>query len=92
MMNELTILLQDGFIIKGGVKLVILATTEAEIGRIVVQGQLGKKVQKTSSGTMIGHGDQCLSSQLCVETQIKGWRPRSSQGIKQDPISKITNA
>jgi hypothetical protein len=42
---------------------VILATQEAEIGRIMVQGQPGQKVHKTPSQQMAGCSSTHLSSQ-----------------------------
>jgi hypothetical protein len=45
---------------------IILATQEAEIGRIVVQGQPRQKVHKAPSHPIkAGHGATCLSSHLC---------------------------
>jgi hypothetical protein len=41
----------------------ILATWEAEIRRIMVQGQIGQKVHKTLSQLKVGCGGSCLSFQ-----------------------------
>jgi hypothetical protein len=48
----------------------ILATKEAEIGRITVRGQPGYKILETPSQPMTGHGSTCLSSQLHREAQL----------------------
>jgi hypothetical protein len=44
----------------------ILATWETEIGRIVVPGQPGEKVQETPSQPMARCGSECLLFQLCL--------------------------
>jgi hypothetical protein len=49
----------------------ILATWKAEIGRIVVRGQPGKKVNKTTSQPIAGHGGMCLSFQATWEAEIR---------------------
>jgi hypothetical protein len=53
-------------------KPIILATWEAEVSRIPVQGQLEQKVCKTPSQQMAGCGGVHVSSQLCEEAQIRG--------------------
>jgi hypothetical protein len=53
---------------------IILATWEAEIGRIEVQGcQLGQKVCKTPSQSVAGHCGVHLLSQLHREAQEGLW-------------------
>jgi GH43 family beta-xylosidase len=47
-------------------------TCGEEIRRTKVQDQPRQKHHKTPSQPMSGHGDSCLSSQLCREAQI-GW-------------------
>jgi hypothetical protein len=60
------------------------------IGMIVVQGQAGQKVIiPPSQPIKVGHGDTCLSSQL--PRRHKSDQVPASQGIKRDPISKVTN-
>jgi hypothetical protein len=62
----------------------ILATQEAEMGRISVQVPSGQKVSKTLSQPMTALSDRPLSSQLHWKAQIgESWSM-----IKQAPISK----
>jgi hypothetical protein len=51
-------------------KLVILATQEAETGRIAVGSQPGQKIHETAISTMIGRSGENLFSQLYGEAQI----------------------
>jgi hypothetical protein len=50
---------------------VILVTCEAEIGRIVVQGQSKQKVSKTPAQPIVGCSGTCLSSQAMWKTEIR---------------------
>jgi hypothetical protein len=52
-------------------KPLILATWEAEIRRISVQGHHGQKVHKTPPQPIIGHGGAHLSFQQPREAQIR---------------------
>jgi translation initiation factor 1 (eIF-1/SUI1) len=64
-----------------GTGIVAQSTLEAEIRKIVVQGQLRRKICETLSQLTAGCGGIHLSSQLCREVQIRGlWCP--NQGIK----------
>jgi hypothetical protein len=52
-------------------KPIILATWEAKIQGIIVQGQPWQNILKTPSQPIkAGHGGMCLSYQLCGEAQI----------------------
>jgi hypothetical protein len=46
-------------------------TQKVEIGRIVVQVQLGQKVCEMPSQSIAGYGGTCLSSYLCREAKIE---------------------
>jgi hypothetical protein len=70
---------------------VILATGQAEIGRIIVQGHPRQIFHKTPSHPMAGSSVVCLSSQLCGKHEQEDHCPGQS-GIKEDPIFKIINA
>jgi hypothetical protein len=61
---------------------VILATWEAEIGRIVVQGQSGQKVVETLFQPTAICGAMCLSSQATQETEIRRIMIQASSGKK----------
>jgi hypothetical protein len=70
-----------------GLKLVILAIQEVKIGRTMVWAQPRQKFHKTPAQPMAG----CLSSQLCKKGTNRRIVVQVGPGIKQEPISEITN-
>jgi hypothetical protein len=71
---------------------IILATWEAEIGRMAVGGQPGQIVPKTRSQPGLSVVVCICHPQLCKEGSTNRITVQASMGIKQRPISKITNA
>jgi hypothetical protein len=58
----------------------------------VVQGQSGQKVHETPSQPMAESSRIYLLSKLHNEVKNRRIKVKASLNIKQDPISKITNA
>jgi hypothetical protein len=76
--------------------LVIIATWEADIGRIMIQGQSRQhkicKVPSQLNGKIAGHGSTHLSSQQCQEAKNRIISIQAGLYKKQDPISMIIRA
>jgi hypothetical protein len=64
--------------------MVILATWEAEIGRITVWGQPGQRVQETPSQPMAGHSMACICHSSCAGSINRRFQVYASLGIKGD--------
>jgi hypothetical protein len=67
---------------------IILATWEAEFGRIMVWGQSGPKIHKMPSQPMVGWGGTLLSSLVTWRSTNRRFVVQASPGIKWDLISK----